>query len=412
MAAGAWRFGHEARPAWLALALTSALIGLGFDTCFVIGLSGLVLGYAISEGDIFGRVSWWAPVRRHGPRALAIAAIAAVACDTRLLMNPSGLQAGLVDPLTRWTGDVARGAGLTAPLLLGLLDGPILALAILGLLEYRQQPRAIRFLGTWLLVSLTLASLMRMPDARYLVQPLLPAALLAGLGLRRLARWLIEAGSMRTTLIGLAGLVPLITTAFQINMGLRNNLSPWGAASVVLVGGLILVGLLAFNLLRGAELGAAFATWALVLVAFATISGGSRALAARGEDRGQLVEQTVVTPDLELMRQEALKWYRADPAGTIAVDASLRPLLAWSLRDIPTVRFDTAAKSQGGVRLLADAPVDAGPGVDTVRVIGGFATDWSSLSLQPGRLWRWMSNRESLVALRPYGIVIVQPAGR
>src|SRR5256885_10690639 len=54
-AIGAWRFGREARPAWLALAVTSSFIGIGLDTSFVVGLAGLVLGYAISEGDIFGQ---------------------------------------------------------------------------------------------------------------------------------------------------------------------------------------------------------------------------------------------------------------------------------------------------------------------------------------------------------------------
>jgi hypothetical protein len=253
---------------------------------------------------------------------------------------------------------------------------------------------------------------MRMPDLRYLVQPMVPAALLAGLGLLKLARWQIEAGNARTTLIGLAGLVPVITTAFQINLGLRSGLSPWGAAAVVLVGGLILVGLLAFNLIRGSEFGAAFATWALALLVFGSIAGGSRILAARGEDRGQLIEQTVATSDLTLVREVALTWFRADPDGTLPVDPTLRPVLGWSLRDIPTVRYDSAARDQHVPRLLADPPTQINLSQDTVRIIGAYGADWSSLSLQPGRVWRWMANRESLVTLRPYSIVVVQPAGR
>jgi hypothetical protein len=411
-AIGAWRFGRELSSGWLVLGLTALLLGVGIDTSFVVGLLSLVLGYAISEGDIFGRLTWWRPVRQYGPQALAIAVVTAVICDTRLMMNPAGLQAGLVDSLWRWTGDVARGAGLTAPLLVALMDGSVIVLALLGLTDYRRQPRVIRFLGTWLLVALTLASLMRMPDLRYLVHPLLPAALLAGFGLRRLAFWLVEGGSARTTLIGLAGLVPLITTAFQINMGLRSNLSPWAAASVVLVGGLILVGLLAINLIRGVEFGAAFATWALAIMILGSIAGGSRALSARGEDRGQLIDQTVATPELQIVRQVALKWYRADPEGTLPVDPTLRPMVGWSLRDIPTVRYDPAARDQTGVRLLADPPSQTGQDIETVRTIVGYGVDWASLSLQPNRLWRWIANRESLLTLRPYGIVVVQPAGR
>jgi hypothetical protein len=328
------------------------------------------------------------------------------------MMNPAGLQAGLVDSLWRWTNDIARGAGLTAPLLVALMDGTILVLAVIGLADYRQRPRVVRFLATWMLVALTLASLMRMPDIRYLVHPILPAALLAGLGLRRLAVWLVAGGTVRTLLIGLLALVPVVTTAFQINIGLRSGLSPWAAAAVVLVGGLILVGLLAVNLIQGSEFGAAFATWALAIMLVATIGGASRALSARGEDRGQLIEQTVMTPDLQMIRQIALKWYRADPDGPLPVDPTLRPILAWSLRDIPTVRYDESARDQTGVRLLADPPASAGDNVDTVRTIVGYGVDWGSLSLQPNRLWRWIANRESLLTLRPYGIVVVQPAGR
>jgi hypothetical protein len=150
----------------------------------------------------------------------------------------------------------------------------------------------------------------------------------------------------------------------------------------------------------------------LAILVFGAIAGGSRVLAARGEDRGQLIEQTVATPDLTLIREQALTWYRADPDGTLPVDASLRPVLAWSLRDIPTVRYDPAARDQSLPRLLAEPPAQVDPSQDTVRIIAAYAADWSSLSLQPGRLWRWMANRESLVTLRPYGIVIVQPAGR
>jgi hypothetical protein len=407
----AWRFGIDFAPRWLIAALVAAFVGIGTDSSFVVGLIGLLLAYAIAEGEIFGRVSWWGPVAAQGRRALAIGVGVGAILDTRFLMNPLGIQAGLIDPLWRWTTEVSRGAGLTAPMLLGLLDGGILVLAVFGVLEYNRRPRAIRFLGTWLLVSLTLVSLMRMPELRYLALPMLPAALLAGFGLARLISWIVEAGSVRTTLLGLAGLVPVVTASFQINAGLRQNLSPWGAAGVVLVAGLLLVGLLAFNLLRGLELGAAFATWLLVLVAICGIAGASRALEARGEDRGQLIEQTVVTGEMAFVREMAQKWQRAAPEGPLPVDPSLRPLVGWALRDIPTVRYDPAAVNQPQARLLADPPIQTGPDTMTVRPIVGYVVDWPTLSLQPSRIWRWIVNRESLVTLRPYGIVVVQPAG-
>jgi len=334
-----------------------------------------------------------------------------VLLNTRLLMNPSGIQAGLIDPLWRWTAEISRGAGLTAPLLVGLLDGGIVILAFVGFLEYPRRPRTIRFLGTWLLVSLTLASLMRMPDVRYLCHPVLPAALLAGFGLLRLTSWIVEAGSARTTVLGLAALVPIVTASFQINAGLRQNLSPWGASGAVLAAGLLLAGLLAFNLLSGRQLGAAFATWLLVLLAVGGVSSASRSLEAHGDDRGQLIEQTVVTPDMAFVREMVLKWHRATPDGPLPVDPTLRPLVGWALRDISSVRYDPAASASPFPRLLADPPVQVRPDTRTIRPIVGYTADWPTLSLQPARIWRWIVNRESLVTLRPYAIVVVQPAG-
>lgn len=410
-AVGAWRFGQAYEPRWLVLAVTSALIGVGVDTSFVVGLAGLFLSYAIAEGEIFGKVNWWQPVRAHGRQALIVGIVAAIILDTRLLTSPGGIQAGLFDPLTRWTNEISRGSGLTAPVVLALLDGCILLLALVGLAEYPRRSRAIRFLGTWLVVSVTLASLMRMPEVRYLALPLLPASLLAGFGLYRLGAWLVEAGSTRTAVLGLVGVVPVVTAMFQINAGLRQNLSPWGASGVVLVAGLLLAGLLAFNLLRGKELGAAFATWLLAILTVASIAGASRALESRGDDRGQVIEQTVITPEMVVVREFALKWQRALPEGPLPVDPSLRPIVGWALRDIPTVRYDQGARDAALPRLLADPPTQVGPDTMTMRFIVGYAADWPTLALQPARIWRWMANRETLVTLRPYAIVVVQPAG-
>lgn len=410
-ALAAWRFGGSREGRWLTVLAVAVFLGIGLDTSFMVGLAGLLLAYAIAEGEIFGKVPWWGSVVAHGRRALTIALAVAVALNTRLLMNPSGIQAGLIDPLWRWTEDISRGAGLTAPLLTSLLDGGLLILGLVGLLEYRRYPRAVRFLGTWLLVALTLAALMRMPDLRYLSQPVVPAALLAGFGLLRLATWLVEAGTMRTTILGLVGLIPIVTAAFQTSAGLRQNLSPWGTSGVVLVAGLLLAGLLAFNLLRGAQLGAAFATWLLVLVALGGVAGSSRALEARGDDRGQLVEQTVATHDLWYIREMVLKWQRAAPDAPIPVDNSLQPVVGWALRDIKTVRYDAFANRADGSRLAADPPTTVPADALTYRPIVGYAADWQTLTLQPARVWRWVVNRESLVTLQPYAIVVVQLAG-
>jgi hypothetical protein len=227
----------------------------------------------------------------------------------------------------------------------------------------------------------------------------------------RLARWIIEAGNARTTVIGLAALIPIVTASFQVNVGLRQNLSPWGASGVVLAAGLLLAGLLAFNLLRGVQLGAAFATWLLVLLTVGGVASASRALEARGDPRGQLIEQSVITSDMGFVREMALKWHRAQPDGPLPVDPTLRPIVGWALRDIPSVRYDPAASGSPFPRLLADPPIQVRPDTKTIRPIVGYVADWPTLSLQPNRIWRWIVTRESLVTLRPYAIVVVQPAG-
>jgi hypothetical protein len=118
-----------------------------------------------------------------------------------------------------------------------------------------------------------------------------------------------------------------------------------------------------------------------------------------------------VTGDIAFVREMAQKWQRAAPDGPLPVDPALRPLVGWALRDISTVRYDPAAVNQSQARFLADPPIQTAPDTRTIRPIVGYVVDWQSLSLQPSRIWRWIVNRESLVTLRPYGIVVVQPAG-
>ena len=131
----------------------------------------------------------------------------------------------------------------------------------------------------------------------------------------------------------------------------------------MLVAGLLLAGLLAFNLLRGAQLGAAFATWLLVLLALGGVAGASRALEARGDDRGQLIEQTVVTPDMR---------YRPRDGAEMAPRRAGRPVASrsepsgrWSAgrfatsRRFATIRLPAASPLP---RLLADPPVQVRPG--------------------------------------------------
>ena len=409
MTACAFRFAREHDARWLTGAITSGLLGLAADTSFTVVIGSLALALAVAEGDRLARPIWWPAIRRAAPGAIGTALLVAVVVDTRLLMNPNGLGAGLFDPFWAWSGDVVRGGGLVAPIMLLLVDGGAFALAMIGLAGFRRYPRTASLLGTWLLVSTILATLMRQPDLRYLVQPLVPAALLGGIGLGRLLEVLRVRGSARSSVVGLAGLVPLLAAGFQINAGLRSGQDPWASAGSLALVGLLIVGLAAMNWLPRAELGSAAATLSLIVVTLWTITTASRLLEARGGPRAHFLDAAVLTEEIEAVREEARKWLRADPGGTIRVDPSLRPLVAWSLRDVPTVIFDGSAAQSGGPRLLVDPA--AGADLRTRRLIVGYAAERRTLDLSPARLWRWVIGRASLVEVRPYAILVVQSAG-
>lgn len=407
-----WRFALDRDGRWLMGAFVAVALGLASDPSFTVGLAGALLAYAIAEGDVGLRAPWIPAARAWAGRAALLALGVSILVSTRLLMHPIGVQAGLIDPLWAWSVDVSRGSGFRAPILYLLEDGGTLLLALFGAAAYRGHRREVRFLGIWLLVAMTLASLMRQPDPRYLFQATLPAALLGGLGLCWLYETLRAYGTSRAVLVGLAALVPLVTAAFQINAALRQNQSAWGSAAVVVVAGLLLVGLLAFNILVWGEGRAAVATFALVLIGLGTVAGTTRWLEARGGDRGHLVETAVLTEDVRRVREQAQAWYRADSSAPIPVEPSLRPIVGWALRDVPTVRYDTTAPTQAGPRLLAAPPTELDPTWETVRLIVGYATDAGTLSLGPAQLWPWLVQRQNLVGVRPYAIVLVQPAGR
>lgn len=411
-AACAYRFADSLEPRWLTATAVGLLLGLAADPSFVVGLLGLILAVALAEGDLSARPRWWRVLRVNGPRAIGMATIAALVMDTRLLMNPTGIQAGLIDPLWQWSRDVVLGSGLRGPLLLLLVDGGTLALAAIGLADYRRHERAIRVLAAWTVIAVTLTALVRQSDLRYLVQPLIPAALLGGLGLRRLVEPVLRHFSVRSLVAALLALAPLVTAAFQINTGLRNGQEPWPVAGLIVALSLPLSATVARHSLGAREYAAAVSTFGLILLCLWSTTTTSRLLEARGGLRSQLLDELVLTDGIRVVRQEALKWWRADSGGTITVDPTLRPLVAWALRDVPTVRYDGTDSRQSAPRLRVETSTAVSQrDVDTTRLVVGYGADRSTLDLTPARVWRWIVKRENLAEIRAYAILIDQPAG-
>jgi hypothetical protein len=406
-----YRFVRDEDPRWLLGCAVSVVLGLASDASFVVALAALVLAAAIAEGDAATRPSWWVSLPAGVKPALAVGLGVAIVADTRFLMNLNGVQAGLIDPLWRWLSDVSRGEGLWAPVYLLLLDGGVVLLALIGLADFRRHYRAVRILGAWLLVALTLAMLVRQPDARYLAYPLIPATLLAGLGLERLVCLLRARGTLRTAVVGVAGLVPLITAGFHVNSTLRAGQDPWLSAGIIVVAGLLLVAIVGVNVLRLDQLPAAAGAFVLLIVALWGVTTTSRLLDARGSGRVQFLGPANLTDEVRIIREEALRWFRADPTRTIPVDASLRPVVAWILRDIPTVRYESAASQPGVPRVLAQPPATLEPGTKTTRLVVGYTPERATPDLRPASVWRWVVGRQTLVQIRPYAIVLVEPAG-
>ena len=237
---------------WLILAVVAVLVGLGVDTSFVVGLVGLVLptpspkarcsgGQLVGAGRACMRGGRW-------PSASGVA----VLLDTRLLMNPAASRPACSIRSRAGRSEIARGAGLTAPLLLALLDGGILILAVVG--SGRVSAPSARHPVPGHLADGVADAGVADADARGALPGSADAAGRAAGRVRAAAAcapgWSRPAA--RTTVLGLVGLVPVVTAGLPGQRGLRANLSPWGSSGVVLVAGLLLAGLLAFNLLRGA----------------------------------------------------------------------------------------------------------------------------------------------------------------
>lgn len=412
LAACAYRFDTSHQTRWLAATLACGALGLAADQSFVLGLLTLVVAVVLVEGNVTAHPSWWQGARHAAPAAAGIAAVVAVLSSTRLLMNPIGFQAGLIDPLWDWTGDVVRGTGLLGPILVLLVDGGTMPLAAVGLADYCRRPRAVRALAAWTLLALTLTALVRQPDLRYLAQPFVPAALLAGLGAERLVGAIRRRLSAACLAVAVLAFTPLIATGFQVNSLVRANLEPWPLVASVAALTLPAAAVFARLALGAPADRAALAVFVLLAVSIWTITTSSRLLEARGSANGHLLDRIAVTDELRLVRGEALKWSRADPSRPITVDPSLRPLVAWALRDVPNVRYGPPLGSPPAPRLGGDGASDPADGTgSTLRLVVGYGPTRSVPNLAPARLWRWIVGRESLVDIRPYAILVHRPVG-
>ena len=166
--------------------------------------------------------------------------------------------------------------------------------------------------------------LVRQPDVRYLAVPLIPAALLAGLGLRRLITAVRDHGSGRTWALGLAGLVPLLAARISSQHLAAFGSPSWLTTAVIAVART--AGRLADRHQHPAA-GSAHSVAAAFILAFIglwTVTSGSRLLESHSSGRAHLLFRSVLTDEARIVREDAHRWLRDGPDRPIGVDPSLR----------------------------------------------------------------------------------------
>lgn len=386
---------------WLLLAGGALAVGLGTTPAF----TGQLLAVAVAGALVPPlRRDAWPALRPWVGRAIAVGLGAAAVLDTLLLTRPSGLQAGLIDPLAAWPSSI--GWNSTTPLslaLLGVHEALVLVLAAWGAPAALRQP-AGRFLLAWAGASLVLALFSRGPSLVALGAPLVPLALVSGSGAKRLA-WLRRLRSGRVWTTALALLVPLVFWLFatngSVNRGALSPLSVWLVAG----GGVLAVALLASSWLRRGELGAAAGLVVAVGILALSITALSR-LDYAGWGRGATVLFTVAArPELRAVESQVRTWWRQDPSAPVRVDAALRPFLQWSLRDGPPIEWITAAPPSAE-RAIVSAAMPARPAGDWLRLV--VAERYLPPAEPPSAVafWRWLVARQSLARVEPYAILI------
>jgi 4-amino-4-deoxy-L-arabinose transferase-like glycosyltransferase len=402
LAAGALLKGFERGDGrWLIASGVAVAAGLGATPVFVSQVVAVVIAWSLYP-PLAERHRL--DLRRWAPRAIIAGLVAALLLDTLLLTRPSGLQAGLIDPFTGWLSAIRLSAAtFFSGALLGLHEVLLLALALLGLPVALRETLG-RFLAAWALAGVALAVLSSPPDLAALAAPTVPLALLGGLGVVRLAglrpRW-----RPAVWLTSLALLVPPAFLSLAIGSSVNRG-APMGAGPfAIAAGGLVAIVLLAGSWLELADVRAALLGAACVALMALSLTFLTR-LNYAGYERGEpaLLGQSS-RPTLRQVEQRAYDWWRQDPTAPIRVEASLRPLLAWALRDGPPVEWISTAPPTADRAILGAETSASRPAASWIRLVVADRYAAPTEPISPQALWRWLVLRQSLVRPEPYAIL-------
>lgn len=377
-------------------------VGTGSSPVFVGQLLAIAVAFAACPPlTVTGRLD----LKLWAPRAVALGLAAALLADTLLLTRPGGLQAGLVDAIPAWFASLglSRSTVLSSGLL-GAHEMPLLALAAYGLVRLWRDSLA-RFLAAWALASMTLAMLTRQPDLGAFAAPTIPLALLGGLGLARLD-WLFRRQRPAIWLVAGITLAPLVYTALRVNSGVSQSGSLSNAHFAIGAAGLLALVLLASTWLRISELGRSFGLSLALGLLLLEITSLSRLNYAGFEGGGPALLAASSRPEIRLVETQARDWWRQDPSEPIRVDASLRPVLEWSLRDGPPVEWISMPPATPDRSILGAQTAAGRPPADWLRLVA--AERYGPPSAVPGlpAIWRWLVQRQPFVRSEPYAILM------
>jgi uncharacterized protein (TIGR03663 family) len=387
---------------------------------------------APSRGTVARLGDWLAAVPLHEldlrlAGALFVATLVLV--GTAGFMDLRGLQGALVEPWVSWLAPYYPRA-TPIPWLPTLLayDLPVVVAAIAGIVVVVRRNRPFEHFLLWWTTLAALPLVFQPPDPLpYLLCWLLPLALLGGLALASLAApgWSWRAVAEDTLLAALAGItfvcavntLRLLQTSIIAPAGLGARGRELALSLLVLA----FLGLMHWRLLdwwraagQPGEASRPLRISALVGaglgLAFVLVTNGRLQFADYGAGGSELLRPHALSPNVYSIVDELQTWARQEPTSPIVVSDTLRPLLLWHLRDVPTARFqsdfpDPMHTLPGNVRR---GIWPAGPGapegerqpLDETITVGPIPST--------GAVWNWWLYRNAWLVPTRHDIIVVR----
>lgn len=402
------------RPRWAPYPLAAALgLGLALEAALIVALLTAALA-ALFTGALFGRpvlddaARLWMRARRERD-ALILAGVLAAVAATGGLVELRGLGYLVGDLWSRVPEALAPSPPSVRNLLvLGAYSGPLLLLALAeGVRGLRTRDPLSGFLALWALLALLSAVFAREQELTPLLVPTLPAAVLGGRALARLAwppRPMVSAGW-----VWLALLIALAGAAVAVG---ADSVGAGRAPSrVALVGFVLLAAGLVAAWRRVAQAGAGSATLSLTaLLLLSAWSGGSIVHASFGASPPGAEPQRPdpTAPAFRAIFRELNVIATRSSAIQLEVRTDPSTVGEWYGRAIPRGAGSGPPAPSGIVVQTAEGhPTGAG----ATRIPWRFRSSLKTDDLHPLGIARWLLTRHGLFEGQQEDILVIRPQG-